>query len=67
MRSTNRRLRMIDAIDARHVMNGKYLLFAAAVGTMAGGCQGSTVVAGNLATMCIVVLMLWSTLRLNRG
>lgn len=32
----------------------------------AGGCRASTVVLGNLTTMCIVIVMFWSTLRLNR-
>lgn len=30
------------------------------------GCRGSTVLVGNLTAMAIVVVMLWSTINMNR-
>lgn len=30
------------------------------------GCRGSTVLVGNLTAMAIVVVMMWSTLNMNR-
>jgi ACR3 family arsenite efflux pump ArsB len=37
-----------------------------AVALAASGCRASTVVVGNLTSMCIVIVMMWSTLRMNR-
>jgi len=46
-------------------MYTKMFFTACIVGLVAGGCRATTVVLGNLTTMFIVVVMFWSTLRLE--
>ena len=47
-------------------MDWKLIALAVGLTTMTG-CKGSTIVVGNLTTMAIVVVMLWSTLNIDRG
>lgn len=50
-------------------MRRKRLELTVGILSLAGlisGCRGSTVLVGNLTAMAIVVVMMWSTLNMNR-
>ena len=58
-----------DVHQTRNPMdwNWKTIALAISMGLLVGGCRGSTIVAGNVTSMLIVVVMLWSTLNMNRS
>ena len=47
-------------------MNWTRIGIVAAVMMSTAGCRGSTVLVGNLTAMAVVLVMLWSTLNMNR-
>lgn len=47
-------------------MNWTRMGLVIALSLSTAGCRGSTVLAGNLTAMIVVLVMMWSTLNMNR-
>lgn len=46
---------------------GGITLGALALGATLSGCTGTVTVAGNVASMVVVLILLWSTVTMDRG